>query len=97
MSNEVFIEIIENSMIPNELIDIYEIVEDLCQKFNSKKLLNKLIHSAITKIYPFEYTVLVTKHICRLTRNATKEACHLKCNNLNIFITKVNDLYEDWE
>jgi hypothetical protein len=97
MSNEIFIKIIANSMIPNEFIDIYEIVEDLCSKFNSKSLLRKFIHSAITKIYPFEYEILVTKQNCRLAKSTTKEVCHLKHNNLNIFITKVNDLYENWD
>lgn len=36
MPYEAFVEIIENTMIPNELMDIYEIVEDYCSKYNSK-------------------------------------------------------------
>jgi hypothetical protein len=95
MSNEIFVKIIANSMIPSELMDIYEIVEDLCSKFNSKSLLTRFIQLGIKKIYRFEYTVLVTKQNCRLTSGTTKEACHLKHNNLNIFITKVDD--EDWD
>jgi hypothetical protein len=91
MENEIFLEIIESSILPSELNEIYDIVDYVCMHYSSFELIGKLIKSKLEFNSNKRYKLTITVKNCEFTNISAITAVHFKYGRIHIFIKEISN------